>query len=415
MIPKRLPNLFIISFFALMFFFVISPDIGYSQPFNPNPGCCVSGSGPNSNCVGCGPDQSTCQFMQTGACRLTPEDNPGECPTPDGDWSNCYVEGDTCFQTDENTGVCQALGCCQIEQGMCFQTSPGQCTEQGFNFLGPGDCLPQFDAECSPLGCCQTPGGDPQMCQTGVTQLACENGGGAWTEGVNCDGNFCGQAPPPTGCCQVAEPASCTENITESQCTEIQGSWTQGNVACDGNFCGEAPFGCCQLEPGECDDITEAQCGGNSFFEGGMCPASGFCEPPPVGCCICGENDCLQTTEFECSNMDCKYIGDNTSCSDFDECNIEPQGCCVLPENPGLSLSNIFDQILDNCVVETEALCNAQDGDYQGDGVSCAEVPQCLPAPARNVPTLGQWGLIAVAGLLGIYSLMMIRRKRAVN
>ncbi len=34
------------------------------------------------------------------------------------------------------------------------------------------------------------------------------------------------------------------------------------------------------------------------------------------------------------------------------------------------------------------------------------------PAPSRNVPTLSEWGLIAMAGLLGIVGFMVIRRRQ---
>jgi hypothetical protein len=33
--------------------------------------------------------------------------------------------------------------------------------------------------------------------------------------------------------------------------------------------------------------------------------------------------------------------------------------------------------------------------------------------PERNVPTLSEWGLIAMAGILGIAGFMVIRRRKA--
>jgi hypothetical protein len=34
-------------------------------------------------------------------------------------------------------------------------------------------------------------------------------------------------------------------------------------------------------------------------------------------------------------------------------------------------------------------------------------------APPTNVPTLSEWGLVAMAGILGIVGFMIIRRKKA--
>lgn len=381
----------------LVGFFLFSlPNVASAQVL----GCCINNSG---NCVQCGPQGSSCQTTQTGACSNPPGSN------------GLFVPGAFCFQVTNTQGECQVEGCCQIAQGDCFQTTSGTCTTGGNTFLGDGACQPQFDAECSPLGCCQTPGVNPTSCNTGVTQLACENGGGAFTLGVSCDGNFCGQAPPPTGCCQgeTGQPP-CQEDITQAACGD--GDWEQGNIMCSGDVCGEPPIGCCQIEAGVCNDVTEDNCQG-TFFEGGMCPESGFCEPPPQGCCVCSNDvtECTFTTEFECENMECEYQGDNVPCSAVEECDVPPEGCCVLPENGGIVLASLLDEIKDNCVVETESACQNQGGAYQGDGVSCDTVPECQIAPIADIPTIGQWGMIAMAGLLGIFSLFIIMRRHRYN
>lgn len=368
---------FILTFFVAGFFFLVTPEISFSQD-----GCCINNGG---NCVGqagsCGPQGSSCQNEQFGPCN----DPPGT-----------FVLGETCFQVTASVGECQPIGCCQIEQGNCFQTSSGTCATGGNTFLGPGACQPQFDPECSPLGCCQDEPGQP-LCQQGVTQLQC--GTGTWTQGVSCSGDVCGVPPPPTGCCQTMPNGPvCTPDIIEAQCS---GTWTEGDIVCDGNFCGQAPIGCCQIEAGVCDEVTEANCQG-TFFEAGMCPESGFCEPPPQGCCVCsnGVTECTFTTEFECDNMGCDYQGDNVPCSAVDECNVEPEGCCVLG--------------IEDCVITTESSCDSQNGDYQGDGVSCDGIPECT-APITMVPTIGQWGMIAMAGLLGLFSLFIIIRRHRYN
>jgi hypothetical protein len=49
------------------------------------------------------------------------------------------------------------------------------------------------------------------------------------------------------------------------------------------------------------------------------------------------------------------------------------------------------------------------------DDGSCSDVPQCEPPPPpppSAVPTLSQWGLIAMAGILGIVGFIMVIRRR---
>ena len=41
----------------------------------------------------------------------------------------------------------------------------------------------------------------------------------------------------------------------------------------------------------------------------------------------------------------------------------------------------------------------------------CEELINNLQTVQRNVPTLSEWGLIAMAGLLGIVGFMIIRRR----
>jgi len=59
--------------------------------------------------------------------------------------------------------------------------------------------------------------------------------------------------------------------------------------------------------------------------------------------------------------------------------------------------------------------CSAEGGDFKGVGVNCKNVPECREVVARNVPTISQWGMIAMAGLLGIFSLFVIMRRQRYN
>jgi hypothetical protein len=58
------------------------------------------------------------------------------------------------------------------------------------------------------------------------------------------------------------------------------------------------------------------------------------------------------------------------------------------------------------------------DGDWGGiNGQTCGASTQTMTLVVRggvsNVPTLSEWGLITMAGLIGIVGLMIIRRRKA--
>jgi len=121
-----------------------------------------------------------------------------------------------------------------------------------------------------------------------------------------------------------------------------------------------------------------------------------------LGCCIergvcigCGSLDCTLDLN-ECLAMG----GDNSALNQVCQTNggcAEPAGlgCCVLSEG--------------NCNENQEFV------DCDGEGIAwffktdCSEFPECAPL-VTNVPTLSEWGLIAMAGIVGF---MVIRRKKA--
>ncbi len=324
----------------LVGFFLFSlPDKAFSQVL----GCCINNG---VNCKGC----------STGPCQVPDT----QCTSP----NNEFFPGQSCVDPPppgQNIAFCEPgpppTGCCQRSQGDCFETTEVTCTLDGFNFLGLGECLPQFTQECTP--------------------------------------------PPPTGCCQTAGPM-CTPDVTMAECDALGGSFGIG-ASCTGNICGEVPpiEGCCQTGSDSCANTLNTECS-DPFFPGGMCMVSGFCNPPPEGCCVLDVNECVFTTENSCTDFNGTYQGDNVSCAVIEECNVPPEGCCVLGQ--------------EDCVVTTESSCNTQNGDYQGDGVACSSVDECQAPPfVSNVPTIGQWGMIAMAGLLGIFSLIIIMRRQRYN
>lgn len=143
----------------------------------------------------------------------------------------------------------------------------------------------------------------------------------------------------------------------------------------------------------------------------GLFPNS--CEP--TGCCVCGDSQCNITKENECIAMgaSCLYEGDNTMCEGIDLCSDVP-GCCFLDPNiENLALSN---RQIDpsRCVETTAFMCSIDNGIFQGVGTSCQiNFPQECSFPPRNVPTISEWGMIAMATVLGLVGYMVIRRRKA--
>lgn len=81
--------------------------------------------------------------------------------------------------------------------------------------------------------------------------------------------------------------------------------------------------------------------------------------------------------------------------------------CCQVFGDDGFSCSetnNLCITLVGNELLGTfpGAACDAQTGFCEG----------FEPENLRNVPTLSEWGLIAMAGVLGIVGFMVIRRKR---
>jgi hypothetical protein len=132
------------------------------------------------------------------------------------------------------------------------------------------------------------------------------------------------------------------------------------------------------------------------------------------GCCIL-DTECLgcesgcATSESFCTESGstavegiCFNDGGGAICDNSSDLESE-FGCCTTGP------LNCEDDIgWRNCVGDSEPNF---EGIIWTPGVSCSEVPLCT---ATNVPALSEWGLIAMAGILGIIGfIMVIRRKKA--
>ena len=409
MFSKNYFLVFIITFFVAGFIFLSLPEKGFSGM--PMLGCCINMGGNCSGGGGCsGAGNEPCQVLGPlgmGSC-------PNECTEPDE--VACFTTAEVCVSTSDED-FCLP-GCCVVNtgEGECKITdSEEDCEEFGMVevrddcdqlpdcdeppigccVVGPGECRPDetsdecageldFDDpscdtidECNVLGCCQT---GLDMCVANQMRADCTDGMGTdWTPGAFCDRStgLCGDVA--LGCCSAPQPegppicVSGDQAVSEEDCdTRADSTWVVGGSCNDAGTCG--PIGCCQiaLQPtAECANTNVGDCGdmGGAWVEGGgpdnncitgESPNVGLCPRNLTGCCVFGPDDCGQLTPD-----DCESVGDFTEigvdCSEVAECNIPPK-------------------------------------------------PPIVISP---IPTIGQWGLIAMAGLLGLFSLfIMIRRHR---
>ena len=124
----------------------------------------------------------------------------------------------------------------------------------------------------------------------------------------------------------------------------------------------------------------------------------------PGGVCVgCQDAGCF-TSESFCESEGGFFIegpicfeegGEGARCGD----SLITDGCCVTEQGV------CFDD-------ETAQECsgNIAGGEIWVSQTSCSEVPQCNDV--SNVPTLSEWGLIAMAAILGFIGLFMVLRKK---
>lgn len=384
------------------------------------------------------------------------EANCESIPNPEG---KIWLPNDVC--TGGPPMCVPAAGCCaepDIDQPsgfLCTDDIPlDECEEAGDVWTFDTDCsqVPECQA---PTGCCNTDPSQVDTCTPAITEAACLAFGDdfeAWNENTPCDQDRC--ASDVVGCCPnlLIDPTECTIE-TQTDCGDAV--MIQPGLMCnDQNTCG--PLGCCQAD-GSCSITIRDDCSDpDTWIEADMCTQSGVCSslvagccqtspdtcntspPPPTGDCdlinfvegdscltdgTCGEleagccqfdGSCSDTTNTGDCNPDNFFVGD--TCMDTGFC--EPLGCCFLDGNGEAAEAANRGIDPEKCIETTDTICGEMGGSFQGPGTDCAEFPEeCAfpPPPTRNVPTIGQWGMIAMAGLLGIFSLFIIMRRHRYN
>lgn len=207
--------------------------------------------------------------------------------------------------------------------------------------------------------------------------------------------------PIQTGCC--LDGNQCTNDVPLGECS---GTFDEG-VLCGQGDCVAQPTGCC-VEENQCmNSVLESLCNG-TFGADTSCGEGACFGPTENGCCLEGDL-CLDDVAWP----DCRgEFHENTVCGEGG-CALPPDsGCCFLDPGDGIALAN---RAVDpnKCVETNSTMCNELGGAFQGEGTMCTEFPvECEEDSPVNVPTLGQWGLIAMAGLLGVFSLFILIRRQ---
>ena len=117
-------------------------------------------------------------------------------------------------------------------------------------------------------------------------------------------------------------------------------------------------------------------------------------------CLGCGESGIPCAIELDsCSGFFTEGVCDQDGIGD--PCGpATGEGCCVLSAG--------------NCRagLETISRCEDNDGIAWFQGADCSAVPQCQIDIITAVPTLSEWGLIAMVAVLGIVGYLVIRRRK---
>ncbi len=144
---------------------------------------------------------------------------------------------------------------------------------------------------------------------------------------------------------------------------------------------------------------------------------TGCCLEPTNGGTTClgcaqADLDCISvSTQSFCDSQGGAFT-DNLTCGNLGQgsgaqcLNIggNPTGCCVIEDGC------VFGTTEDECFVAASSELWVS-----SETLSCENVPECAPPIVTNVPTLSEWGLIAMAGILGIIGFIMVIRRRKVT
>jgi len=210
------------------------------------------------------------------------------------------------------------------------------------------------------------------------------------------------------GCCQNTNSGKCifgTNN--ETQCILLpQRVWFPNDPPCVGGQACQSfvPTGCCQDASATCSITIQDDCQ-DGWTAGGVCDSGTFCEPPQ-GCCSNASSPapapCVNLiTQAVCNGVFSGNWSQGEVCNDLEPPTCGQVGCCQF--------------VIDGCDETNFDDCVNVSGTW-APADTCTEEGICETLFVISpIPTLNQWGLIAMAALLGLFSLFIIIRRHRYN
>ena len=132
------------------------------------------------------------------------------------------------------------------------------------------------------------------------------------------------------------------------------------------------------------------------------------------GCCINTNSNSCVGCESGCSTTP-EFCADNGG-TDF----LDGEFC--VTGGPG-ALCSVFPPSVTGCCIRTSGVCDDDatfndcfdnGGDAWDVNQVCSELPECS-IQVSDVPSINQWGLIAMAGILGILGFIFVIRRSKVT
>ena len=130
-------------------------------------------------------------------------------------------------------------------------------------------------------------------------------------------------------------------------------------------------------------------------------------EPDANSCSGCEGLACAISLENCQRNFPNSLFSEDSYCIEGGCSNNTSAGCCVIQGGDCKEVAS-----LNTCEL-------GEGGIAYFVGVGCNQVPSCSNSSppggseVSNVPTLSEWGLIAMAGILGIIGFLVVRRRQA--
>ena len=188
--------------------------------------------------------------------------------------------------------------------------------------------------------------------------------------------------PAAGACCRSG--GTCTDDMTQEDCTMIGGEYQGDDTTCDTVSCPQPVGACCIEATGECVDLEQDLC----LIGGGVHHAGESCDTYicfPEGACCLPDGNCVDGVSPEiCDAGDGDFQGDGTTCGST-ECP-QPLGACCLDNS--------------NCIDVEESICQAFAGSWMGPESNCLDLGVCDEDPCA--PDVNGDGNVDVNDLLAV-------------